>query len=480
MMKIRTKILLYSMVFVLLLNGVAFFLYQNSQKSIVQYNNILKTFFLLNTISQKTNGMYQSLNAYVTDRSPDLYRQYKKEREALVEGKSRLQAEISFRGESMTLENYANLISSLLEECTVVMNAYNDQNLNVYSEHLTEASKIARYIQEVTLSLINQELTDYQYFYHDMNMKNNYFRSLGISIFSSTILFSTLLAIWFSKGITRPISRLSRAAEEIASGNFEGKDVSTSTKDELSFLAETFNSMRKNIRRLIQEIKEKSELDKLLKEMELKSLQSQINPHFLFNTLNTVSKMAYIEGAKRTNELIDSVSHLLRYNLKSLDQPTTLKEEVAVVQEYFFIQQTRFGERVKFQMEVGEECLSVAVPGLTLQPIVENAFIHGVESYEHGACLALKIFKTGLEVVVEVIDNGIGMDEKTVKTILRSDEKESGIKRNNGHSTGLGMRNVIKRLELFYQQKNMVEIESIIKKGTTIRLRLPLDRQIRG
>ncbi|MCM3767803.1 sensor histidine kinase [Neobacillus niacini] len=466
---IRTKIIVYSMVLVLLINLVALTLFQNSQKSVDEYNTILQRFFLLNEISVSTKAVYDSLDAYLLDNSMKKMDRYTYERQELKNLQSQLKSQMVY---DTAVKNYYYLIESFLNECTVILEAFNREDIRVYSSHLTDLSRISMYIQEATLSLINHELTNYQTFYRDMHKNNQLFKSIGIFIFGFTILVSILFALWFSNGMTKPITRLSEAAKEISSGKFDGADVKASTKDELRFLTETFNNMRSNIRRLILEIKQKSELDKLLKEMELKSLQNQINPHFLFNTLNTVSNMAYIEGAEKTSELIDSVAALLRYNLGNLEKPSTLKEEVSVVHEYFFIQKTRFGDRVKFKTEIDEFCLTLPIPVLTLQPIIENAFIHGIESFELGAILSLFVYKRGDEVVVEVVDNGVGMDELTRKRLFEQEEPRSHQKP-SGHSTGIGLRNVIKRLQLFYGRDQVVEIESKQGEGTVVRLLLP-------
>lgn len=420
-----------------------------------------------------TKSVYESLDDYLLDHSIDKFDIYSSERQKLKRLQSQLKTHIN---QDIVLKNYYYLIESFLGECMVILNAYNRNEIEVYSSHLTELSRISIYIQEATLALINHELTNYQTFYREMHKRNELFSTIGIIIFVLTILISILFALWFSKGMTKPISLLSKAAKEISTGKFDGPDVKAPTKDELRFLAEAFNNMRENIRRLIQEIKQKSELDNLLKEMELKSLQNQINPHFLFNTLNTVSRMAYIEGAERTSDLIDSVAALLRYNLGNLDKPTTLKDEVAVVHNYFFIQMTRFGDRVQFKTEIDESCLSLPIPVLTLQPIIENAFIHGVESYEHGAVLSLYVYKKNSQVIIEVADNGVGMDELTIKRLVEqvdrvhSSQKSS---KHTGHSTGIGLINVIKRLQLFYGQDQVVEIQSKMDEGTVIRLMLP-------
>lgn len=163
-----------------------------------------------------------------------------------------------------------------------------------------------------------------------------------------------------------------------------GTPIEVQSNDELKVLGDAFNHMRLNIHSLVQEIKDQSELDQLLKEMELKHLQNQINPHFLFNTLNAVSKMAYLEDANATSSLIDSVAAILRHSLGEIDTHVTLGDEVAIVGDYFNIQKSRFSERVQFITEIDETCLAIKIPRLTLQPLVENAFIHGIEEREEG------------------------------------------------------------------------------------------------
>jgi sensor histidine kinase YesM len=272
---------------------------------------------------------------------------------------------------------------------------------------------------------------------------------------------------------------LSKAAKEISKGNLNGEDIEVTTNDELKLLTETFNQMRTNLRQLVSEIKQKSELDKLLKELELQSLQNQINPHFLFNTLNTVSKMAYIEDAEQTSRLIEAVAALLRYNLRDVKKDSTLRDEVRIVKEYFFIQKTRFGERIQFITDIEDDCLDINIPCLILQPLVENAFIHGVESYEDNAEICLRIYRMNDRIHVEVIDNGDGMDQVTKQRLLRyieGTEADEGYEQETrkSHSTGIGVKNVIRRLQLFYQRKDVIEIESELKKGTNFRLTIPI------
>lgn len=473
MIRIRTKLMVFFMALVLLLNGVAYFLYHNGQRSVDQYNHILQRLFLLNEVTQKTDAVYESLNVYIAEQTPEHYRQHLQKRKALKQEQQQLAQLIDTDKNHLLVDNYRHMITSFLEECGIVLDAFQKQKISVYPVHLTDAGDISRFIHETTLDLVNHELARYDDHYHHIKQKSNYSEWMGISIFISAVLLCTLFVLWFSRGITKPIKRLSAAAQDISKGKFDGPPVEVNTRDEMRPLSNTFNDMRSNIRTLVKEIEEKSELDQLLRDMELKNLQSQINPHFLFNVLNTISKTAYLEDADRTSDLMDSTAALLRYNLANLDQPTTLSREVDIIHHYFFLQEARFGERVQFETDIDETYLSLAIPHMTLQPIVENAFIHGIESYEAGAKIQLRIKGDDSCVTVEVIDNGVGMGEETRQKLLQMEDRTDAV-HHRGHSTGLGVKNVMKRLELFYQQTDLFDIKSELNQGTKVTMRLPL------
>lgn len=226
-------------------------------------------------------------------------------------------------------------MTSLLEQTDKTVVAVEKNDIEAYSLYISEANDTSSYIHEETLSLINNELSNYKAIDKLLDKKITYMKKMAISILVVIILLSILFALWFSNGITSTIERLSLAAKEISARRYMGEDVVVSTKDELWFLTKTFNEMKRNIQESMSEIEEKARMGQLLKEMELKSLQNQINPHFLFNTLNTISKTSLIEGAEKTSDLISSISTLLRYNISSLDRKTLLKDEVKIVNEYF-------------------------------------------------------------------------------------------------------------------------------------------------
>ncbi|MEH7546604.1 sensor histidine kinase [Neobacillus vireti] len=475
--RIRSKLLLYFIVLVVLLTSVGMFFYDRSEKLVSEYDESFERFLLLNDISQRSNFLTEKLHGYILDKEKSYLQDYRSEKLKLIKDQKRLVKVMNTN--DVTLTNYKNMIDSFLDEGDATIGAFQQDQINLYSNHFNEVLKVNSFIQESTLALLNNKLTDYQKFYDQMEQQNHYYKLLSISLFTAAFFLSTLLALWISGGITKPISLLSRAAKEISKGNLSGEDIKITTKDELKLLTETFNQMRSNLKVLVTEIKQQGELDKLLKELELRSLQNQMNPHFLFNTLNTVSKMAYLEEAEETSRLIEAVAALLRYNLSDFDKVSTLRDEVSIVKEYFFIQKTRFGDRIQFITEIQEEYQDIEIPSLILQPLIENAFTHGVEEYEENGIIELHIYRLNDHIHVEVIDNGAGMDERTKRKLLHyvdglDNEENVELEKTKEQSNGIAVKNVIKRLQLFYQQKNVVEIESELNKGTIFRLKIPV------
>ena len=203
-----------------------------------------------------------------------------------------------------------------------------------------------------------------------------------------------------------------------------------------------------------------------IREAEIKSLKAQINPHFLFNTLNTISKMALIEDAPATHSLIQSTSQLLRYNLQREGiEKVQLFHEIENVREYMKIYQIRFQDKFSYHIDAPEQYMGIEVPPLILQPLVENAIIHGIEPKSGKSMLTLSVHEQIIQdiafVVVEVLDNGIGISKKAVSDF------------NAGKTIGLGLNNVKKRIEYFYSRSDLLSIENVEDGGTKVQILLP-------
>ncbi|RDW21484.1 hypothetical protein CWR48_03560 [Oceanobacillus arenosus] len=472
MRTIRGKLVVYFFVFVFLFQITAISIFISSNQLMKEYEDSFGRFLLLNAISQKSSELYDHTMNIVMDRNPSSENEYFITKRVLQAEKDRL-ANSFTNANDIEIKNYLNIIETFIYETELTVGFVLKDDIENYTLHLEETRIAATYIQESALEILDMELTDYQLFYQELQKRNESFFLFIIFLFISTILLAIFFALWFSKGITKPISQLSHAAQEVSQGDLLGEEIAIKSNDELKLLGDTFNNMRTNIHELVSEIKDQSELDQLLKEMELKHLQNQINPHFLFNTLNIISKMAYLEDAKTTSGLINSVAMLLRHSLGQIDKLVPLRDEVSIVRDYFHIQKVRFSERIQFELKIDPSCLDIEIPRLTLQPLVENAFIHGIEEKEEGGTITLEIYQTEHQIIIEVQDDGVGMAKEKVASILSlSTEAEAHV----GHSTGIGLTNVIRRLQLHYQMQKLVEIESAHEEGTTIRLRIPKKR----
>jgi two-component system, sensor histidine kinase YesM len=182
--------------------------------------------------------------------------------------------------------------------------------------------------------------------------------------------------------------------------------------------------------------------------------------------------MAYLEDAHTTSSLIESVSTLLRYSLGDVNKAVTLGEELKAVDSYFSIQKTRFPDRVTFRQSIDPSCVKVEMPALILQPIIENAFIHGIEPKEDGGEISISVTRDGQEALIEVADTGVGMNEDILEMVRSGTQPAEHV----GHSTGIGLNNVLKRLHLFYKGEETVELASTEGEGTVIQIRIPVKK----
>ncbi|AOM81587.1 sensor histidine kinase [Salisediminibacterium beveridgei] len=472
-MKLRTKLLLYFIAIITLSGAVYALQHRTNEQVFDMYEENLDQFLQLNAVSTQANDSYDALYLYALEPVREHYLAYRQEMADLNRTVNWVDDLIEETSSSYELNNYRNMLTYLQSELRAAETGIVVNDVQVYSAHLTEAESAVEYIDETTLMLIDSQLNAYEEVATLSEEKMTAVQRAGIALMIFVLSSGLLIAYLFTYRSTATIESMIYSAKEIAAGDFGGADVKTKVKDELWFLSETFNDMKRNVRDNVVAIEEKARLARLLKEAELRSLQNQINPHFLFNTLNTLSRLAYVEGAKESSELMNSVSRLLRYNLRDIDRPTALGDELEVMEAYLTIQKTRFQGRITVVMAVDDDCLHVSVPALTLQPLIENAFIHGVEDMTKGAEINVRVKRDADAVQITVADNGAGMQERKIEDIMkRVEEGALTGQETTGHSTGIGLPNVIARLRYFNSAID-VTIDSAIGTGTTVTLTIP-------
>lgn len=223
----------------------------------------------------------------------------------------------------------------------------------------------------------------------------------------------------------------------------------------------------KNIR-VMEAEKIQTELERELKDSQLKALQSQINPHFLFNTLNSISALALIEEAPRTKEVVCNLSEILRYTLRNTRGVVELEDEISYIISYLNLQKIRFGSRLDFHVDVDDKYQKVKIPFMIIQPFVENSIIHGIGLKEKGGLIKIKVYKSDNALIILIEDNGVGIDEDKLR-LINSGKGEYGEK-NSPH--GIGIVNVKQRMNYFYGKNYYIDITSPKNKGTIVKVML--------
>ena len=287
------------------------------------------------------------------------------------------------------------------------------------------------------------------------------------SVYVLTAIILVIVALLFSRfmarSITLPIQKLRDSMKKVQEGDFSVSDVVVDSKNEIGSLTKSFDVMTHRIHELMeQNVHEQEEKRK----SELKALQSQINPHFFYNTLDSIIWMA--EGKKNEEVVLmtASLARLLRQSISNEDEVVPIANEVEYARGYLTIQKMRYKDKLEFQIEVDSSILYIPLIKLVLQPIIENAIYHGLKYKESKGLLIVKGFMKDGNAVLQVIDDGVGMDEETLAHIYDKHKV-------NYHSNGVGVYNVQKRLKLYYGEDYGITYTSELGKGTTATITIP-------
>lgn len=252
---------------------------------------------------------------------------------------------------------------------------------------------------------------------------------------------------------------------------------------ELLFCACYLRSMKKPLNHMVDTVKRASQdeyrAQNLRTQAEVYALQSQINPHFLYNTLDTIRSYALISDAEDIAVMTESLSTLFRYSISRPGEMATLREELDNVKNYLRIQQYRFPDKVEYVEDIEDsDILNYRMPVLTIQPIVENAIHHGLEMKIGKGYVKVKAFRTDQGITLFISDNGLGMSEETLVRLrqkLEREEDETGGQRTErkGKGSGIALKNVDKRLKFYYGCQYGLKIRSTLDVGTMVEIHLP-------
>ncbi len=275
----------------------------------------------------------------------------------------------------------------------------------------------------------------------------------------ASILLASFLAIMISTVMTRPIKQLENTMHEVEKGNFNVRS-DIRLNNEIGHLSNTFNVMVSDIQKLMEQtIRDEEEKRK----SEIKALQAQINPHFLYNTLDTIIWMSASGKNDEVVEVTSALAKLFRTSISTGEMLVTLAVEIENIKSYLIIQKMRYKDKLRYRLDIPDSLLNCRLPKLILQPIVENAIYHGIKLSPTGGEILIQGSLQGENLLLSVSDNGVGMTGQQLERLF--DPKDS--------SRGIGIHNVHNRIQLFFGNQYGLSIQSRDGEGTRVDILLP-------
>ncbi len=296
------------------------------------------------------------------------------------------------------------------------------------------------------------------------------------------IIWLVLFSVITIRSFTQPLYQILNNIKLIKRGEYDLSSIS-GTSTEMESLCLALEDMAQHVQRNILNEQEKAKLkhqllekenenlrkDELLALSELKLLQNQINPHFLFNTLNMIYKTAYRENAMDTSAMVNRTSMLLRYALDKANKTSDLYSEIESIENYIYIQEKRFHQRIKFILTVEEELPNIQVPGLLIQPLVENAVKHGLKDVIEDGEVIINVHHLDDHIIISVSDNGIGVETEILEKGIINDFQIDNDKKN------LGLYNVIQRIRMFYGNTAQISFNSYPGCGFEVIIKIKME-----
>ena len=470
------------MVFVVCIN---FFIFEQIHTGVDRIDAVFSSNAAINDLSDTLNKLegtvYEYLNIKGTKALENYYRYEQDYRELLDKLNDR-----NVDNEVKMLEkNIRRMSESYLNQTSETVQAKRGRNIEKYKASYEKELQLYKYINSYIHKLNNLRFrmnsSNYQLLLSSMDVLYR----LALVVIFIVAAVGVAIIILFVQSMIRPLTQLSSTAHEVALGNLNVPILPVVCEDEVGVVTRSFNQMLDSIRIHIKQQRESIEkqaqmkerellMETHLKEAQLKYLQAQINPHFLFNCLNAGAQLAMLEDAERTGVFLEKMADFFRYNVKKGQEDATLGEELEAVDNYIYILNVRFAGDIHFSSDVDESVENVRVPSMILQPVVENAVNHGIRDIDWEGQIHLTVTRDPRGICISICDNGKGMSEEEIQNVLSGNKEHST---QEGDSTGIGMNNVISRLELYYEQPDLLEIYSEgAGKGTEVVIHIPLIR----
>ncbi len=438
----------------------------------------------LNEIKDSLERVQDSMTLYLNSKTSDALEQYYIDEQNYSNLVMELGDKVSDENFLRMERNIKNMSNDYLEEVSQTIEAKRGRNVEKYRLRYENATELYKYINTYISALNEERFVSNSARYSELTTQFGKFEVFATIVMFLVIVGNVIVIVNIAKALISPLQSLAQTAEEVANGNFDATLPISNTNDEIGIVTKAFNKMVVSIRDYIEKLRMSMDKERLMQEKELmmethlkdaqlKYLQAQINPHFLFNTLNAGAQLAMMEGADRTYEYVQTVADFFRYNVKKQDNHVTVGEEVTLVDNYIEILNVRFSGDIHYDKQIDERLLGTHMPSMILQPIVENAINHGIREMGDKGHINLKVYKDGNKVYISVRDNGKGMTPEEIDMVLNGKWKYV---EQRGDSNGIGMDNIIARLRLYAERDDIIDIYSDgLGMGTEVVINIPVE-----
>lgn len=483
---IQTRLSGVMILVLVLVLGINIFIFNQIHTAVVRIDAVFSSNTAVNELSEALekveNTVFEYLNTKSTQALENYYR-YEQNYKNMIEelNDKNLDNEVK-----MLEKNIRRMSESYLDLTNETVQAKRGRNVEKYKTSYESENELYEYINSYIYRLNNLRFktnsANYQLLLSAMNVLYKLCILVMVVVYVLGLAMTTILV----RNMIRPLTDLSNTAHEVAKGNLNVPQLPVVIEDEVGVVTRSFNQMLESIRQNIDQLKESMErqaqmkerellMETHLKEAQLKYLQAQINPHFLFNSLNAGAQLAMMGDADNTGIFLEKMADFFRYNVRKMEEDAMLWEEIEAVDNYIYILNVRFAGDITYIKDVDENIENIRIPSMILQPLVENAVQHGIHDCMETGWIRMGIHLKGDRLDITVTDNGAGMTEEMISKVMSGhvDQNEE-----NRYSTGIAVRNVIDRLQLYYKEENIFTIESDgPDTGTRVHITLPVDKE---
>ncbi len=479
---IQTKLILVFILTSVIVFVVNLFVYFNLNQMISKIEEIYASNVNLNELTEALSDVQLGMTDYLNTKSSDAIEQYYRSEQNYANLLNDLDVTTTNSDMKLMEKGIKNMSDTYLAITNETVQSKRGRNVEKYKNSYEEASTLFSYINTYIYSLNNEQFKYNSGNYEVLLSSLKYSEVISLSILLAVALCNTMIIIVMTRSITNPLKELAKIANEVASGRLDVELLKIKSDDEVGVVAKAFNKMILSIREYIEQIRVRMEMESAMKEKELmmtthlkdaqlKYLQAQINPHFLFNTLNAGAQLAMMEDADKTYVYIQNMADFFRYNVKKNNDSVTLREEIELIDSYIYILNVRFSGDIHFEKKVNTDLLDIKMPSMILQPIVENSVNYGIRNIEWEGLITLSVYEEGDKVCVSIKDNGAGISSEKIQQIMEKEVKQSEV---SDRSNGVGLENVINRLQMFFNDEDIFTIQSEGEnKGSEVIIRLP-------